>query len=507
MGFILHRWETNLEATQAYQRLVNKKRIEDIGKYIDKGGYFPNSIIVNIASKKQELKWEPAGQIEHDSNTSMGVLHLPREYRSMFIIDGQHRLYGYSKAVSEAHHTVPVVAFLNLPEAEQAKIFVDINHTQKSVPTNLLRSIMADFHWNSDDASLAISAMKTRVITCLNIDDKSPFYNRIILSEEDKTSTRCLTLETLMKWGLSASPGYFGKVKGKKLIRPGYLTAVTNDDTLKKALVFLNRCFNYMKDELKVQWDIGSGEGGFISMNIGVSAVLKSIDIILDHLIKFENLKPEELSGQQLADKVTPYLIPIVSFIKGIDSEGLSKMRSHFGSGAPEKVTRQFLIAIHNEFNEFNPDGLQQWLKEYSGQFNMPSWELGHNHIEPLMHEFIVAQLKKQFGEKSWWTSGIPTNIQKACSITKIDQKSDEHESHFLNTIHYKDIIKENSAFLINFFTPPGMDNAGQDKKLSWLIRFNTIRQKYSHPQRDILTEDEYNFLKDLNEWLQIKLK
>ncbi len=213
----------------------------------------------------------------------------------MFIIDGQHRLYGYSKAVSEAHHTVPVVAFLNLPEAEQAKIFVDINHTQKSVPTNLLRSIMADFHWNSDDASLAISAMKTRVITCLNIDDKSPFYNRIILSEEDKTSTRCLTLETLMKWGLSASPGYFGKVKGKKLIRPGYLTAVTNDDTLKKALVFLNRCFNYMKDELKVQWDIGSGEGGFISMNIGVSAVLKSIDIILDHLIKFENLKPEEL--------------------------------------------------------------------------------------------------------------------------------------------------------------------------------------------------------------------
>ncbi len=75
-------------------------------------------------------------------------------------------------------------------------------------------------------------------------------------------------------------------------------------------------------------------------------------------------------------------------------------MRSHFGSGAPEKVTRQFLIAIHNEFNEFNPDGLQQWLKEYSGQFNMPSWELGHNHIEPLMHEFIVAQLKKQFGEK-----------------------------------------------------------------------------------------------------------
>lgn len=507
MGFILHRWETNPEATQAYQRLVKKKRIEEIGKYIDKGGYFPNSIIVNIVSKKQDLKWDPAGQIEHDSNTSMGIVHLPKEYRSVFIIDGQHRLYGYSKAHSDARHTVPVVAFLNLPQAEQAKIFVDINHKQQSVPTNLLRSIMADFNWNSDDAGLAISALKTRILTCLNIDDKSPFYNRVVLSEEDKNSTRCLTLETVMKWGLSSSPGYFGKVKNKKVIRSGHLTDVSHDDTLRKSLAFFNCCFTYIKDELQTQWDCGNGEGGFISMNIGVSAIMKSMDHVLDHLTKFDGLKAEELTGQQLADRVTPYLMSVVSFIKGLDVAGLNKIRSYFGSGAPEKVTREFLIAIHKDYPEFNPDGMQQWLKESSGQFNEPSWELGNSYIEPLMHDFIIAQLKRQFGEKSWWDEGIPPNIQKACFSTRLDQRSSEPIQNFLNTIHYKDIIKENSTFLINYFTQPGMENAAQDKKLSWLVKFNSIRQKYSHPQRDIITEGEYSYLKELFKWLQIKLK
>jgi len=157
LGFILHRTETNVEATNAYQRLVSRSRLREIATYIDHGGYFPNSVIVSIQTKRdKDLQFEPASPIEHDSSTNMGVLHLPKEYRSTFIIDGQHRLYGYSHAKSGSHHTIPVVAFHNLPVEEQSKIFVDINHKQKSVPANLLRSIKADFDWNSDNASAAV---------------------------------------------------------------------------------------------------------------------------------------------------------------------------------------------------------------------------------------------------------------------------------------------------------------------------------------------------------------
>ncbi len=52
IGFILHRSDTNKEATFAYQRLVKKSRLKQIANYIDAGGYFPNSIIINIQTKK-----------------------------------------------------------------------------------------------------------------------------------------------------------------------------------------------------------------------------------------------------------------------------------------------------------------------------------------------------------------------------------------------------------------------------------------------------------------------
>ncbi len=506
MGFILHRRETDVETSEAYQRLVNKSRLRIIGQFIDNGGYFPNSIIANILTKKHDLKFEHASTIEHDSATEMGVLHLPKVYRSVFIIDGQHRLYGYSKTKSKSHHTVPVVAFVNLPQAKQAKIFVDINHTQKPVPTNLLRSIMADFNWNSEDAALALSALKTRVLSRMNFDDGSPFYNRIVLAEEKSTETRCLTLETVLKWGLSNKMGFFGKVKGKKFVKSGYLTDVSHEETLKKSVAFFKCCFQYIADELQDQWNAGSGEGGFIAMNIRVSGITRTLDCILDHLVRVESLNTEDLSGRELADKVIPYLIPVVEFIKGLDSNELKKLRSYFGSGAPEKVTMEFLNAIHSEFDEFNPEGLMQWIKENTGEFNKPCWDLGHNYIEPLMHKFVITQLKKEYGEKAWWIEGVPKTIQKVCSDARIDAGTSEPDWNFLNTIHYRDIVEKNWTLLGDYFTPPGMENAKKEKRLSWLVKLNKARQRYSHPQRDVITEEEFKFLTELYAWLKVKL-
>ncbi|MCP3682367.1 MAG: DGQHR domain-containing protein [bacterium] len=507
MSFVLHRTESDVEASEAYQRLVSKSRLGEIGKYVDGGGYFPNSVIVNIETKKKnELKFDQASVIDHDSETSFGVLHLPKVYRSAFVIDGQHRLYGYSRAKSKSNHTIPVVAFHNLPQMEQAKIFVDINHHQKSVPTNLLRSIMADFNWKSDDAGQALLALKTRLLTHLNFDDSSPFYKRIVLAEEKKTETRCLTLETISNWGLSNKMGFFGKIKGKKLIKSGYLTDVGYDETLNKSIAFFKKCFGYIEDELQDQWRTGSGEGGFIAMNIGIAATMRVLDHILDHLVKFDNLNPEDLSGEELADQVIPYLVPVIDFVEELDSEGLKKLRSYFGSGAPEKVTMEFLYAIHKEFTEFSPEGLEQWIKEHSGVFNKPAWEVGHNNIEPLIHDFIVQMLKKELGEKKWWIEGVPKEIQKSCSDASIDEGSDEPHWHFLNTIHYNSIILKHWGILGEYFTPHGMETVKKEKKLSWLAKFNSVRKKYSHPQREVITEDEYNFLEETYNWLQWKL-
>jgi DNA sulfur modification protein DndB len=507
IGYVLRRTDNDLESSEAYQRLVSKKRLQEIGDYINNGGYFPNAVIVNIETKgKRNLQFDPANQMDHDSETNLGILHLPKSYRSVFVIDGQHRLYGYSISKTKSHHTIPVVAFQNLPGDEQSKIFVDINHKQKSVPTSLLRSIMANFNWNSDDAGLAITAVKTRLLTNLNLDDGSPLFKRIVLAEEPSTETRCLTLETILKWGLSSNTGFFGRVKGKKLVKTGYLTCPSYEETLDKSIRFFKYCFSYIEGELKEQWNVGSDDGGFIAMNIGVASILRTIDKVLDYLVRLDGIKPEDLNGQELAEQVIIYLVPIVEFVKGLDAEGLHKLRSFFGSGAPEKVTMEFLNAIHMEFPNFKPDGLDQWIKEHTGQFNMPSYDLGHNSIEPLIHESVVKLLKVHFGEKSWWNEGIPRAIQKLCADARIDSGSQEPDWHFLNTIHYQTIIDKNWALLGAYYTPPGLESSSKEKKFAWLARLNALRQRYSHPQRDILTEEEFLELKAMNEWLQSKL-
>jgi DNA sulfur modification protein DndB len=505
IGFILHRSDTNKDATTAYQRLVKKSRLKQIGNFINNDGYFPNSIIINIHTKKKSLKFEAAGLIEHDSSTKLGVLHLPQVYKSAFIIDGQHRLYGYSVANSSSNHTVPVVAFENLPPDEQTRIFVDINSTQKSVPANLLHSIKADFDWGSSNDKLALSALKTKLFIDMNSDESSPFYKRIVISEENKTDTRCLTLQTLKSWGLS-KVNYFGKLKRDHLIKSGYLTDIDHEHTFRKAYHFFNDIFVNIESSLGDQWLTGSGEGGFIAMNIGVSAIFRTVDRVLEFLTNDNKLEPENLNGHELATEVIQYLEPVIEFVKDLDLEGKNKLRRLFGSGATEKVVWEFLYAINTKFNEFNPSGLSQWIKDNSGEYNIPSYELGHKRIEPLIDNFIKSKLKQEFGEKHWWIEGVPKEVQKKCANNKIEEGSTEPEHNFLNTIHYLTIIEKQWGLLGNYFTPPGMESEKKANRIAWLKKFNQIRKKYSHPQRENVSEDEYIFLAELNEWLSVKL-
>ncbi len=433
----------------------------------------------------------------------MGILHLPQTYKSAFLIDGQHRIYGYTAAKSDSNHTIPVVAFHNLPVEEQAKIFVDINHTQKSVPANLLHSIMAEFHWDSSNDKEALNALKTRLFDELNSDERSPFYKRLILSEEKKTDTRCLTLQTLKSWGLNRVD-LFGKLKGNKLIKTGFLSDITHEKTLTKASDFFRITFSKIEEELPDQWELGSAPGGFIAMNIGISALIRIFDSIIEYKHKYADLHPEELTGGQLADEVIPYLKPIINFVKKLDGENIKKFRGLFGSGATEKVVREFQREINSKFPNYSPLGLEQWIIESSGKFNDSARDLGYNHIEPMIDSFIKGKLQEEFeeDESQWWIRGVPKKIQIKCSEAKIENGSVEPDWNFLNTIHYYDIIGKHWKLLGDSLTKPGDENLKKADRIAWLQKFNSIRQKYSHPQREHITEEEHAFLSETKVWL-----
>ena len=115
IGYILHRTETSSE-DDGYQRMVSKARLKEIETFLnneDEPGFFPNSVIINISTKKETpLNYTFLKGETHNSKIAEPViLSLPKCYHSAFIIDGQHRLYGYANTLWKDKNSIPVVAF------------------------------------------------------------------------------------------------------------------------------------------------------------------------------------------------------------------------------------------------------------------------------------------------------------------------------------------------------------------------------------------------------------
>ena len=130
IAFVNHRTLDDPEGHPTYQRLIQKSRLKAIGKFISDGGFFPNNLLINF------VKAPRFDILQKDTITDVhfGNLYLPSTYKSAWVIDGQHRLYGYA-GLSEEYldQKLVVVAFEGISKEEEANMFVTINHEQKSV--------------------------------------------------------------------------------------------------------------------------------------------------------------------------------------------------------------------------------------------------------------------------------------------------------------------------------------------------------------------------------------
>lgn len=123
-----------------FQRLLNKDRAQKIADYIDDGlGTIPTAIIL---SAQPEAKFEITGGGK--------TIKFKNHPKSFLILDGQHRVYGFSLAKTSVR--VPVVIYNGLSRRDETRIFIDINTQQKPVPNELLYDIknLAEYEDNSE---------------------------------------------------------------------------------------------------------------------------------------------------------------------------------------------------------------------------------------------------------------------------------------------------------------------------------------------------------------------
>ena len=120
IAFVNHRTLNDPEGAPSYQRLVSRTRMKQISEFLKKGGFFPTNILINFVKK---VLFDKIAQ-DDDTGVTFGSLHLPNRYKSAWIIDGQHRLYGFSRLTDDHLATnLMVVAFEELTTLEGKRSF------------------------------------------------------------------------------------------------------------------------------------------------------------------------------------------------------------------------------------------------------------------------------------------------------------------------------------------------------------------------------------------------
>lgn len=374
IGYILHHHAANEDMMPAYQRLIKKSRLKKIREFIEKdNGFFANSLIVSVDTEGKPLKFETLGSDIPESHSSVGVLHLPEVYCSAYVIDGQHRLYAYSDSPLANGHTIPVVAFENLDKHEQLKLFMDINENQKSVPKSLRATLSMDMLWDSDDQEERRQAIASKIAQRLEDDRQSSLKGRIVVGENEKSPNRNVTINAIQE-SLKKS-GFFNryiKAKGDiTLSEVGLLDYDDSDKTFNAVYSLLLLCFGQISEKCSNAWSMTDADSTILVTNRGVQAIVRVVGDVIRYLQESGDVKaPKRMQPEELALKVMKILEPLCTYINELDLKGRKELRVHLGAKADNTFLHEFQKAIRCRYKGFSPDGLDEYMRDESKQYN-----------------------------------------------------------------------------------------------------------------------------------------
>lgn len=446
IGFVLHRTKVNDSMAPTYQRLLVPSRLKGITKFIDEGGYFPNSIIVNFDSpnKKLKVQFEPAsGSSGSSSSSRFGFLSIPNAYGIAYIIDGQHRVYGYAGSKYSETNTIPVVAFVNMDSQEQLRLFMDINENQKAVSPSLRLDLAEDLNWDSERLDSKMLALRSSIIKSLSTDSNSVLYTKISVGEDNSV----LTFKPFMN-GLNKS-SLLPKATNSKFTQDTdvCLYDCNNHDynkamneAKKRICALLRECYHYMYSNLPKELF-----HTYFVDNRGTYAFLVIIGSLNKHLI-YSNVLEQKSSLDKQIKEMSKYLDVLKDYLINIPKEQKTMLFVVKGQGADSTWLHMFEDAINKVYQDYNPEGLEEWRETQDDNLQKEGQDCG-KQIEQILHKRILEKLQELHGS-DWEKTIFETRVKCLQRMSK--DNSDDGEIHEENWADYmqpedfKDILEKN---------------------------------------------------------------
>lgn len=498
IAFVNHQALNHPDGNPAYQRMISPSRVKNIEKFIQNGGYFPTNLLLNFS---EVCRFDLLSNKENnDPNIKFGWLYLPRKYKSAWVIDGQHRLYGYSHLTGKhLDQPIPVIAFELMPVSDEANLFVTINHEQKTVPKSILVSLQADLKINSRVPKERISALASSISRSLNADPTSPFFQRCSKQGVVAQDNQSLTIPEFVNGIVRA--GVLGRVVGGNHV-PGPFTGVNDAATIARSKAVINGVFHALRDSNATRWD--AARLGFVSTNPGVRAHLLLIAAACRH-IESENIELAQLENNNLVAAVVKVLEPAFTFVgTASDEEIRERFSRKFGEGGVKEYFENLCELVCATTPTFGDDELRNALARKRDARRVTADRHVIN-LNRLITDEVFDRLREHFGSeelpggKSYWVKGVTNGRIRSEAYSKQQQdKSPQPIEVYLDVLDLKAVIKDNfSLFQSRFNIQLPGEKRGKQYYLDWLDQFNELRRIPAHPSSSRnYSEDDYAFLK-----------
>jgi DNA sulfur modification protein DndB len=504
IAFVNHLALNHPDGRPAYQRMITPSRIKQIQGFIEKGGYFPTNLLINF---NEPCRFDLLSNKDNsDPNTKFGWLYLPRKYKSAWVIDGQHRLYGYSHLTGK-HLDQPllVIAFELMQVKDEAELFVTINHEQKSVPKSILVSLQADLKMNSKIPRERNGALASAIAKTLNSDPTSPFFQRCASQGVTSLENQSLTIPELVN-GITRS-GLLGRpLLGGNYI-PGVFSGRTDEDTIARGRVMMNKYFDLLRNANPDRWE--AARAGYISTNPGIRAHLQLLAECCRYLTDKRDRDIDALTPEAAIQEVRLLLKPVFEFIQSGKDDDIRELFSRkFGEGGVREYFENLCELVCKATLDFGDEALRVQLAlrkdKRRSQANADVIELNQKIVD-----FVFSKLKQCYGihetasgEKAYWELGVANSAAKSTAYTRKleDKKNPQPMEAYLDLTHIKEIIKQsnNWALFQNVFNVQTRDERkGKTYYLDWMDTLNELRRIPAHPSGGrTYTEENYEFLK-----------
>jgi len=507
ISFINHQAFNHPDGRPAYQRMISSNRIKNIGKFIIGGGYFPTNILINFIDKPT---FKPLSNKENtDPNIKFGWLELPKKYRSAWVIDGQHRLYGYSKLDDKyLDQSLFVLAFEQMHTRKEADLFITINHEQKKVAKSLLMTLLADIRMSSDDPKIALSALASATIRSLNSDNTSPLFRRFALPGMPAEPERNLTISEAIN-GLNRSE-LLGKVVHNSIIA-GPLTGSTNSNTVERARKILNGYFDLVRNSNVERWE--KGRTAYVCVNPGIRAHLVLIAEMIKYLEHKKGLDFVELDENDFIEKLTDLAQPVFKFIKEASDENIAeKFSRKFGEGGVKEYLFNLCELVNGQYNDFGSEDFLTYIKSRDDDRVSEADKIIIDLTRDIS-DYVISVLKNKHGnhtmpsgDPAWWEVGIQSRGAKIKAYERQQEDPPElrlPKEAYLDILDLKNILVQNNNWLHfePIFNIPMQDEKhGKKYYTKWMERFNELRRIPAHKSTlRIYREEDFDFL----DWLR----